>query len=122
MAQLTKAKEHNVKAIKEASTQDESTDPRLTEAELALQQTEKVGKDAEIRRAEEKHMQDLAHADEAHNVKKAIDTTKTAHDIAIKGKTAEADIKMKEKMTQAGIQAKRIAAKQKKVTKPAKKG
>jgi hypothetical protein len=116
MAQLSKAKEHNVKATKEAQTPPEQPageDPRLVDGELELQDTEKMGKQAEIRRQEEKHAMDLAHADEAHTVKIATDTTKTAQELALKGKQAEHDMEMKEKMTKAGAEAKIIAAKKK---------
>ena len=122
MAQLTKAKKVNVEATKDAQTPPEipaGDDPRITEGELALQQTDQMGKEAEIRRKEEKHAAELAHADEAHNVRKAVDTTKAAHEIAIKGKTAEHDMKMKEQMTKAAAEAKKTAAKIK--PKPAKK-
>jgi hypothetical protein len=127
MGQLTKAKVHNVEAEKEAQTpieQPAGDDPRLTEGELAMQQTEHVGKAAEIRRAEEKHAQQMAQADEAHTVKKAVDTTKAAQDLAIKGKKSETeakiaeekakhDLKMSEHMTKASAEAKKTAAKQK---------
>jgi hypothetical protein len=116
MAQLTKAKEHNVKAVKDAQTPPEgveATDPRLTEEQVALAQTERTAKEAEIRRGEEKHQQDMAHAGESHNVKKAIDTTKAASEIALKGKKTEAEIKSK-------AEAAKVKAKEKKV-KPAKK-
>ena len=127
MAQLTKAKEKNVLANKEAQTpieQPAGDDPRLTEGELALQQTDKMGKEAENRRQEEAHALKMAHADEAHTVKKAIDTTKAAQDIAIKGKQTEAqleaeketrthDMKMKEHLVKASAEAKKTAAKQK---------
>ena len=125
---LTKAKEHNVNAIKESQTPPEippGQDPRLQDAELAGKQTEIMGKQAEIRRQEERHAAEMARADESHTVKKAIDTTKTAQDIAIKGQMAaqdmetkakmtEHDMKMKEHMTKASAEAKKTAAKQKK--------
>jgi len=114
-------------ANKEAQTpieQPAGDDPRLTEGELALQQTDKMGKEAENRRQEEAHALKMAHADEAHTVKKAIDTTKAAQDIAIKGKQTEAqleaeketrthDMKMKEHLVKASAEAKKTAAKQK---------
>jgi len=56
---------------------------------------------------------EMAHADEAHTVKMAIDTTKAASEIALKGKKTEAEIKTKEA-------AAKVKAKEKKV-KPAKK-
>jgi hypothetical protein len=116
MAQLTKSKKLNVEATKDAQTPPEgveATDPRLTEEEVALKSTERMGKEAEIRRGEEKHQMEMAHADEAHTVKKAIDTTKAASEIALKGKKTEAEIKTKEA-------AAKVKAKEKKV-KPAKK-
>lgn len=126
MGQLTKAKVHNVEAEKEAQTPPEmpSNDPRLVEGELALQETDNLAKQAEIRRKEEAHAMKLGHADEAHTVKKAIDTTKAAQDIALKGKAHEAeekmaeeshkhDLKMKETTTKATAEAKKIAAKNK---------
>lgn len=125
---LTKAKEHNVSAIKESQTPPEippGQDPRLQDAELEGKQTETMGKQAEIRRQEERHAMELAHASETHSVKKAVDTTKAAQDVAIKGQMAaqdmetkakmtDHDMKMKEHMMKASAEAKKTAAKQKK--------
>jgi hypothetical protein len=114
MAQLTKAKEKNVLANKEAQMPPEipaGTDPRLTEEEIALQQTERAGKEADIRRKEEAHQQKLRQGEESHGVKIATDTTRTAHDIANKDKMANASIKMKEEMTKASAKAKKEASK-----------
>jgi hypothetical protein len=129
MGQLAKSKKLNVEATKDAQTPPEETageDPALIQADLDIKQTEKMGKEADIRRQEEKHAQGMAHADEAHTVKVATDTTKAAQELAIKGKQAEHDLAMKEKMTKAGAEAKIIAAKKKpapaKPAKPAKKG
>jgi hypothetical protein len=117
MAQLTKAKEKNVIANKEAQTPPEipeGTDPRLTEEEIALQQTERAGKEADMRRQEEAHQQQMRHAEDDHNTRKAIETTKTAHDVAIKEKTASHGMKMKEKMAEAAAKAKKTAQKESK--------
>jgi hypothetical protein len=99
MVNLTKAKEKNVEATIKAQTPIElpqGEDPRVTEEQVALAQTERMGKEAQIRREEESHMQKLAQADESHTVKVATDTTKAAQDIAIKGKQADHTMKMKE--------------------------
>jgi hypothetical protein len=99
MVNLTKAKEKNVEATIKAQTPIElpqGEDPRVTEEQVALAQTERMGKEAQIRREEESHMQKLAQADESHTVKVATDTTKAAQDIAIKGKQADHAMKMKE--------------------------
>lgn len=119
MSLLTKAKEHNVLAIKEAQTPPEvpeGADPRLTEEEIALQQTERAGKEADIRRQEEAHALRMQHEDESHRVKIATDTAKTGQDMAIKGKTADHSLKMKEKLTESAAKAKEIAARKKPAT------
>lgn len=99
MVNLTKAKEKNVEATIKAQTPIEmpqGEDPRVTEEQVALAQTERMGKEAQIRREEESHMQKLAQADESHTVKVATDTTKAAQELAIKGKQADHAMKMKE--------------------------
>jgi len=125
MAMLSKAKEKNISANKEAQTPvegTETTDPRLAEEELALHQTERGGKEAEIRRKEEKHGMDMAHSDEAHRVKTATETAKTAQDMELKRRTAEHGMVMKEKTTAAAAKAKTAASKAKPATKkPSKK-
>jgi hypothetical protein len=111
MSNLTKAKQKNVEANKDASVppeQTESEDPRLADEAVALSQTERIAKEAQIRRDEERHAMELSHADEDHNVKKVLDTTKFAHDITLKNKKTDAEIKAKEEST-------KIAKKQKKV-------
>jgi hypothetical protein len=116
-AQLTKAKKANVEAIKEAQTPPEETaqtDPRITEGEIALQNTDKVAKEAEIRRKEEAHALELQRKNEAHATKAAIETSKAAHDIANKDKGASHALKMKEKMTEASAKAKAMAPKKEK--------
>ena len=118
LGQLTKAKKQNIEAAKEAQTPIETNaadDPRLADEDVAIKQTENMGKMGEIRRQEEKHAMEMGHADEAHNVKKAIDTTKTAHEIANKGKMTDAAIKMKEEAAKVKAKQVKIAAK----TKPA---
>jgi hypothetical protein len=110
MGQLTKAKKFNVEATKDAQTppeQGESTDPRVVEGDVALKQTEVAAAEEKIRRENEKHDIDMQHQQEDHNVRVAVDTTKAAHDIAIKGKTAEHAMKMKEKSVSSGIVAKK---------------
>ena len=91
MSLLSKAKERNVEAIKEAQTPpelSESSDPRLTEGELALQKTEQAAKLAGIRRLEEAHSLDMSHTDEAHRTKMVTETAKTVHDMKLKEKMA----------------------------------
>lgn len=102
MTNLTKAKEHNVLAEKEAMTPPEQqvNDPRMMDAELQRTQmeaeTDQMSKMAEMRRQEESHALEMAHADELHNVKKAIDTTKSAQELALKGKQSEMEMKHKD--------------------------
>jgi hypothetical protein len=108
LAQLTKAKKTNVEATKEAATVDEKSDPRLIEAGLAKEQTDVVAKQEEIRRAEEKHAQDMALKDDEHESKQLIGAKKAAQDIAIKGKEAEQSVKIKEEQAKADIQNKKI--------------
>ncbi len=111
MSNLTKAKQKNVEANKDASVppeQTESDDPRLADEAVALSQTERVAKEAKIRRDEESHAMKLSHANEEHNTKKILDTVKTMHDITLKNKKTDAEIKAKEEST-------KIAKKQKKV-------
>jgi hypothetical protein len=100
LAQLTKAKDKNVEAQIKAQTpieQPQGTDPRVTDEEVALAQTDRMGKEAEIRRGEERHMMEMAHATEDHSVKKAVDTTKAAQEIAITGRKSESEMEMKKK-------------------------
>jgi hypothetical protein len=118
MAQLSKAKEHNVKATKDAQTPPEipdNADPRIADGEVALQDTEKVAKEAEIRRQEESHQLEMQHKDEAHKTKLAIETTKTAEGIVDQHKMTDHKVAMGEKMTQ----AKAKQAKMKPAAKPA---
>ena len=114
MAQLTKAKAKNVEAIKESQTPPEmppETDSRLTEGEITLQQTDQMGREAQIRRDEEQHALDLQHQDEAHRVKLVTGAAKSTH-----------DMEMKDRLTEATVKAKTTAAKVKPVTpKPVKK-
>jgi hypothetical protein len=84
---LTKAKKHNVDANKEAATPPEvedEDDPRLADEEVALRQTDRFGKEAEIRRQEESHALDMQHQDEAHKVDLATGMAKTAHGMKLK--------------------------------------
>jgi hypothetical protein len=124
MSQLTKAKKTNTDATIAAQTpieQPEGSDPRLTEEEIALQQTERGGKEAEIRRSEEAHALEMQHKDESHKMKMATDTTKTAHEVANKDKVVEHGMKIKEKMTQADVKAKGMKKKAEAKPKKAKK-
>jgi hypothetical protein len=111
MSNLTKAKQKNVEANKDASVppeQTESDDPRLVDEAVALSQTERVAKEAKIRRDEESHAMKLSHANEEHNTKKILDTVKTMHDITLKDKKTDAEIKAKEESA-------KIVKKQKKI-------
>jgi hypothetical protein len=131
MAQLTKAKEHNVQASVAAQPPPEipaGQDPRLVDAEVQGAQADVAAKamdieakNAEIRRQEERHALDMVHKDEAHRVNVATQTAKTGHDMQLTDKKAEHDMKMKEHMTKASAEAKKTAAKQKKTaSKPSK--
>ena len=120
MAQLTKAKEHNVKAVKDAQTppeQPQGVNPELQNAEVQGVQTNNLAKEAEIRRAEEKHALDLEHQQEKHHVGLVQETAKTAQDMELKGRTAEHGMQMKEKLTTATAKAKSKAAKEKSTVK-----
>jgi hypothetical protein len=125
MSLLTKAKEHNVLATKEAQApieQPEGANPELQAAEVGAKQTDIAAKEAEIRRHEEQHALDMQHQDEQHRVKIATDAAKAGQEMAIQGKKADHDMKMKEETTKASAESKKIAAKQKPAaTKPAKK-
>jgi hypothetical protein len=64
---LTKSRDKNVEASIKASTPPEGAeaiDPRITEGEVTLLETEKAAKEAEIRRKEEAH--DLAMRQKRH--------------------------------------------------------
>lgn len=116
MAQLTKAKGHNVEANIAAGAPPEGqevTDPRLTEAEIALENTKVKGEEAKIARADEAHALEMQHKDEAHSVKIATETTKAAHDIKNQDKMTEQKVKSAEELAKAGAEAKKIAAKKK---------
>jgi len=123
LGQLTKAKVHNVEATKSAQEPPETTptdDPRLTEADLAQKETDRIATEAEIRRDEERHSMEMAHAGESHNVKVAVDTTRAAHEIASKGKMTDATIKMKEEMVKVKARQAKTASKPKRGVKKAK--
>lgn len=80
MAQLSKAKKVNVESVIAAQTPPELSqgeNPALTEEQLALQQTEREGKEADIRRREEAHILDLQHKQEKHDHDLAVGTVKT---------------------------------------------
>lgn len=120
---LTKAKEHNVLATKEAQTPPETTpadDPRLAEADLQQKEIDRMASESQIRRDEERHQMEMAHAGETHNVKVAVDTTKAASEIANKGKMTEAAIKMKEEMAKTKAKQAKTAPKTKPVAKKVK--
>jgi len=120
---LTKAKDKNIDAQIKANTpieQPEGSDPRLTEEEIALQHTERTGKEAEIRRQEEQHALDMQHKQEDHGMKLAVGTTKVAHEIANKGKMVNHALEMKGKMTEAAIKQKKMDPKSKVTAKKAK--
>jgi len=129
MAQLTKAKEHNVKAVKDAQTPPETVpteDPRLADAELAKKNAEVLGTEAQITRDNETHALEMQHKDEKHKTELAIQSTKTAHGIADQHKMTEHKVEMGQMMTKAGVEAKKTQAKMKpaspKPTKYPKKG
>ena len=143
LSQQTKAKKANIEAIKEAQTPIETEtgeDERITQGEIALQGADLKDKEQKIAQADEKHTLDMQHKTENHAVKRAIGTTKAAHEVtallrkseleAEKGKTdielkkklaehgqklqegeSKHGQKMKETLTKAGAQAKIIAAK-----------
>lgn len=116
MSLLTKAKEHNVLATKEAQTPPETTpetDPRMMDAELQGAQMDNISKEEQMRRDEEAHQLVMRHKDEDHQAKIAMDTTKTAHDVANKNKMTDHKMKMGAEVTKAGVQAKKVAAKSK---------
>jgi hypothetical protein len=51
---------------------------------VALRQTDRFGKESEIRRQEESHALDMQHQDEAHKVDLATGMAKTAHGMKLK--------------------------------------
>jgi hypothetical protein len=107
MVNLTKAKEKNIEANKEAETppeMPEGTDPALTEAQVAAEQSKAQGQDIknqqlieENRRKEEKHQQELEQGHQTHVVELAKGAEE--HNVKIGLKKAEAvhGMKMKEK-------------------------
>jgi hypothetical protein len=119
MGNLTKAKQHNVEAEKEAMTPPEqaANDPRLMDAELQAAQmdTENANNAAKLdaaskmedmRRQEERHQMELAHASEKHNIQKAVDTTKAGQEIATKGEMSKLEMKQKEESHKHGLKMK----------------
>ena len=116
MGNLTKAKQHNVEAEKNAMTPPEqpANDPRMMDAELqsaqvdtenanTAAQLDQSSKMEEMRRSEERHQMELAHATEAHNVKKAVDTTTAEQNLAIKEKQAELEMMHKDEAHKHGL-------------------
>lgn len=116
MTNLTKAKEHNVQATKEAMTPPETVqndDPRLQEMELAKKQAEiddqrtKTGLKMDEANAKNTQLtQKVIQDNEAHRVGMAMDVEKHKSALAIDKQKAEHGMKMKE-----------VAAKQAKVAK-----
>lgn len=120
LSQISKAKKSNTDATVAAQTpveQPQGNDPRLQDAELQGIQTDNMSKEAQIRRDEEVHQLEMAHKDEAHRTKMAVETTKTAHSIADQHKMTDHKMDMGEKMTAAGIVAKKTAVKAKSAVK-----
>jgi hypothetical protein len=112
MNQLTKAKQANVEALKEAGTQEGAEDPRLVEKDLQLKDTEIMAKEKEIGRQDEKHVVDTELKIDSHKTKKNIDSTKAAHDIAIKEKQAETGMEIDKKSAEQQSQIAQDKAKQ----------
>lgn len=121
MTNLTKAKEHNVQATKEAMTPPETNpaaDPRLADAELEKKQAEiddqRTKTSLKMGEANAKNTQltqKMMHDEQTHKVGVAMEVEKHQADLDIKKKAAEHGMKLKE-----------VAAKQKKTQKKPKKG
>lgn len=120
MSLLTKAKNANVEAIQKAQAVPENQNPDLSAEEVALAQTERAGKEAEIRRQEEQHALKMAHEDESHRTKMASTTMKTAQGLAIKDKVTDHGMKLKEKAATIKARQVKAAPKPKKAVKAAK--
>jgi hypothetical protein len=124
MAQLTKAKEHNVKATKDAATPPETPpgqNPELQTAEvesanadIASKQTDITAKNEEIRRQEEQHQLNLRHQEEKHRSDIITSAHTTQQDMEMKAKQAEHGMKMKERVVSQSNQQQ----KQQKATNP----
>ncbi len=113
MAMLSKAKEKDVAAAKDAATpieQPESADPRLQELEVKAKELEMMGKVSEMQQGAEAHRMDMAQKDAAHQTKMTMETAKVTQDMGIKAQSAAHGMMLKEKMTEAGVQAKKTAA------------
>jgi hypothetical protein len=117
----TKAKKTNTEAIKDAQTPPEipaGESPELQAAEVGIAQTKQQAEAEKIRRENEKHSQEMMHKGEDHALQHGIQKVKTAHEVAIKEKTSQHGMRMKEEMTKASAQAKKTAAKMKPKPKP----
>jgi hypothetical protein len=124
MSNLTKAKEKNVLAEKEAMTPPETPpgdNPELRAEEVAGARTDNVSKEAEIRRQEEAHALELQHKQEDHDQRMAEGGQKMVHEhekhavgVATEVTKAAQDLDIKEKQTEHGMKMKEQAAKAKK--------
>ena len=92
MVNLTKAKEKNVEAAVKAQTpieQQTGADPRMLDEQLAIAQTDRMGKEAQIRREEESHALDMSHKDDDHRMKMGMEGAKAAQDMELKDRKAK---------------------------------
>ena len=113
MSLLTKAKKSNAEAEKEVQTPPEGENPEVVAEDVALLQTERAGKEAQIRRDEESHLEEQRRKEEQHKTDLAVRTSKIAHEIAGKDKTVDHKMKMDEIKTRADAVAKKKSALQK---------
>jgi len=118
---LTKAKEHNVGAEKEANAPpegQEQVDPRLQDAELAKKQKEGAILDQKMAHANDKHAKEMEKSDTGVKAEKL----KTGVDLALKTAKTKQEMDLKEKTTKHGMKIKEKTAKAAAKQKPAKGG
>lgn len=109
MGALSKAKKSNVDANIQSQTGPEITpqnDPRITEAELALQDAKLRDQEAATRMKEEKHRFEMNEKSTKNRIDIAQKTAKTATDIENKNAQVSADIKNKKAVTAHGMKIK----------------
>jgi len=111
MAQLTKAKEKNVEAIKKAEAPpegQEAVNPELQNAEVASKNAEVAKKEQEMMHSQEKHDQEMRQKQADHRMKLDQENLtvlqkerKMRHEMGLKEQKSKADMEMKKEMMKA---------------------
>ena len=111
MAQLTKAKDKNIEAIKKAEAPpegQEAVNPELQNAEVASKNAEVAKKEQEMMHSQEKHDQEMRQKQADHRMKLDQENLtvlqkerKMRHEMGLKEQKSKADMEMKKEMMKA---------------------